>query len=100
MSQEQLDICFNRHRGASTSVAAHRSTPPEHRKKQRDDILNLLKQRGGLTCEETATILNFRYTACSARMSELQRDGLIIDSERRRPTQTGRPARVMVARNG
>ena len=95
-----LDITARKHKGSETSVAAFQGTAPEDRRKQRNKVLRFFKRnsRFGFTCEQISALLEIRYSAASARMSELQRDGLIEDSGERRPTSTGRPARVMRAR--
>ena len=99
MSQLNLDITARKHKGSETSVAAFQGTAPRHRAWQRDAVLSYIRKvKGGLTCEEVSYGLDIRYTAASARISELQRYGLIVDSGERRPTSTGRSARVMVAR--
>lgn len=94
-TQYELDITRNRHRGADTSVAAFESTPPKRRAKQREEVLKIIKELRGATCEEVSRALDVCYTAASARMSELKRDGLIQDSGKRRPTSHGKAARVM-----
>ena len=96
--QLELDVTRRKHKGSETSVKAFQGTAPQLRALQRDTVLSYIKVKGGLTCEEVSYGLSIRYTAASARMSELQRDGLIEDSGERRPTSTGRSARVMRAR--
>lgn len=91
------DITRNRHGGADTSEYAFTSTPAERRREQRRKIVALIKaRRGGFTSEEVSMILDIPYTAASARMSELKRDGEIKDGGERRLTTHGKPARVMV----
>ena len=91
------DVCEGNHGGADTSVQAHNRIRPT-KSKQRAVVLEFIRSRGiyGATSEEIHAQLDIRYTAASARMSELKRDKLIVDSGRRRKTSTGSPARVMV----
>ncbi len=91
------DHCEDRHRGSETSAAAFKSTSDSTRDKQRAKILSYLSWEGelGATTYEIHQYTGFPYTTCSARMSELRQEGEIHDSGRRRPTNTGRMARVM-----
>ncbi len=92
------DITKNRHRGADTSNVAFASTPAKARAKHRRIILDLVWAAGayGKTCYEIEVALRLRHQTASARVSELLKDGWIEDSGQRRPTDTGRPARVLI----
>lgn len=91
------DICAGRHKGAETSTEAFQSTPDSKRQRQRISVLNHIHDQGGsgATCEETSISLGIPYTACSARVSELLRDGAIHFTKARRKTTHGKPARVL-----
>lgn len=51
----------------------------------------------GRTADEVGELLELRPQSCSARVNELVRLGAVRDSGERRPTSSGRPARVLVA---
>ncbi|MEQ8844404.1 MAG: hypothetical protein RIB58_06070 [Phycisphaerales bacterium] len=51
----------------------------------------------GRTADEVGELLELRPQSCSARVNELVRLGVVRDSGERRPTSSGRPARVLVA---
>lgn len=51
---------------------------------------------GGATCDEVEQALAMIHQTASARILELAQVGRIIDTGRRRPTRTGRNARVYV----
>lgn len=89
------DICARKHGGAPTSREAFDSTPDEIRKEQAQRIYRLVRRRR-VTTEEASIALGMRYTTASARISELLADGFIIDCGERRPTKTGRSARLYV----
>ena len=92
------DICENRHGGADTSVEAFESTPESYREETRLRILKAINDHGGrgATADEIEIQLDLPAQTGSARMSELKRDGYIIDSGERRLTRRGKKARVMV----
>ncbi|MDR7037365.1 putative transcriptional regulator [Methylobacterium sp. BE186] len=48
----------------------------------------------GMTCDECEHVTGLRHQTCSARVRELVQLGLIKDSGARRPTRSGRNARV------
>ena len=92
------DICQRKHRGADTSVAAHRRS----RGKAKTDRASiyceiLLAKKAGMTCAEIEVRLKLTHQSASARISELSRMGLIRDSGQRRRTPSGCFARVYVA---
>jgi DNA polymerase len=51
---------------------------------------------GGMTCDEVEVDTGMRHQTVSARIRELQQRGRLVDSARRRPTRSGRPAIVWV----
>lgn len=95
----ERDVCENRHGGNSESMEAFVTTPATCRKKQRMAIQALAKQRGlrGITTDEVAQHFNATPNSVSGRLSELKRDGLLIETDRRRPTRLAKMARVLVA---
>lgn len=99
MSPQTSDICRNYHKGADTSVAAHTGTPVQHRITLREKVFCLLigSADTGLTCDEVEVILGRTHQTVSARITELVAEGRIRDSFRRRPTRSGRQARVYIA---
>ena len=52
----------------------------------------------GLTCDECEVITELVHQTCSARIRELVLDGFVYDSGRRRPTRSGRSARIYLSR--
>ena len=89
-----FDICKNYHRGADTSVAANTSIAGV-KGELRKQVYQLVKQSPcGITCEEIERALGMKHQTASARIAELRRDGFIVDTGRRQPTTSGRPARV------
>ncbi len=91
-----LDITESRHGGADTSTEAHKSTTDDRRKAQRRQILEFIRgtQDYGAISEEVQDALDIPHQTCSARISEMCRDGLIRYAEARRNTSRGKPARV------
>jgi hypothetical protein len=51
----------------------------------------------GATCYETEQATGMRHQTCSARFSDLKKDGIIIGTGRTRLTDTQSPAEVCVA---
>lgn len=84
---------------SDTSFAAAESVVPVvHR--LRSYVLQLVDAAGinGVTCDEVEVIGNLSHQTASARVNELVNNGSIVDSGARRPTRSGRMARVMVLR--
>lgn len=54
----------------------------------------LLDSTDGLTCDEIEVITGISHQTCSATITHASRRGLLIKSSLRRPTRTGRLARV------
>ena len=91
------DICQSNHGRADTSVAAYewvRDSLPAARQR----VFELIEaaEPFGLTCDQVEQLLQKPHQSVSARMTELKRDGHIVDSRKRRPTRTGSTARVYV----
>ena len=70
------DICANRHKGSSNSVAANEKISP-HKNKQRNEVLDIIKKDGPIHCELIYIKYGVRYPSASARISELKKMGLI-----------------------
>jgi len=70
------DICANFHGGNEQSVKANEKP---NKNAQRTKILALVRKCAatGITCEEAEVLTNLSHQSCSARISELKRDGLI-----------------------
>lgn len=67
--------------------------------KQRGKVFEYVARfADGRTCDEVQAALDMLPQSASARIYELRRLGLIIDSGRTRPTRTGRAAVVYIAR--
>lgn len=61
----------------------------------REQIHSFLKLCStGATCDSLEHVLGMRHQTCSARIRELVLNGSIKDSGERRPTRSGRNARV------
>jgi hypothetical protein len=93
------DVCSSRHRGSPTSEDANDELGPHAKAHLRELVLDVLRMRGtfGGTTEEVARHLNMQVHSISGRMSELKRDGLAIETDRRRKTRSGFSAAVCVA---
>ena len=72
--RERPDICAARHKGEEMSVAAN---PAESTKSERRGAILRLLRHGAFTCEEAEVHCAMSHQTCSARFSELKRDGLI-----------------------
>lgn len=85
--------------GSDTSKAAAESVAA-HAPILREQVLAQIAKRGavGATCDEIEVSLNGRHQTISARVRELAKDGLIVDSGKRRPTRSGRTASVYVVK--
>ena len=86
-----FDICAARHEGNAESAAANRRT---NKSRDRARILAHLRTVPDATCEEVEIALNMGHQTCSARFSELKRDGEILAVEERRATRSGCLARA------
>jgi hypothetical protein len=88
-----------RHDAPATSHAAARAIAPRA-PSQRDQVLYAIRQAGarGLTDDEGESALGIRPQSYTPRRGELAREGLIVDSGRRRRTSGGREAIVWIAR--
>jgi len=101
---EDDDITAGFHHGNPESTEAHASTSPEYKAKTRRKIYALAHAQGeyGITSDEAEQILGLSHQSCSARISELKREGSLIPkvckidpAKERRKTRSGRYARVL-----
>jgi predicted transcriptional regulator len=90
------DICFTHHGGNAESVSANLCTDKE---RDRARILSHLRSVGEATCDEVEIALNIKHQTCSARMSEMKRDGMIVPGQRKR-TSSGCWAQAWLATFG
>jgi predicted transcriptional regulator len=93
-----FDICARNHGGNEQSVEANKKA---HKHSVRLMILGMLDPRSlaskdGRTCDEIEDITGLPHQSCSARISELKRDGL-IKKVGTRPTRSGCQAAVYQA---
>lgn len=95
----ERDVCENRHGGNPESVEAFLSTPPDCRTRQRIAIHKFAKSKGsyGITTDEVAQELSVPPNSVSGRLSEMKRDGLLVETVHRRKTRMGKMARVLIA---
>ena len=84
-------------RGSDTSRDAAESMRPHVSAIERD-VLAFVKRAGamGTTCDEIEDRMKLAHQTASARLKGLADKGLIKDSGVRRPTRSGRAARVYV----
>ena len=97
----QPDITRHYHGNEPASVAANAKASPRRRQSMRDKILHRIAAAGahGMTCDEVEVAGGFSHQSCSARMSELKRDGQIKPSGTMRATRWGADGRVFVNRD-
>lgn len=88
------DICANNHRGNPLSLEAHASVDSAS---LRMAIWKHLQKVGAATCDQVERDLNLSHQTCSARFSELKRDGWIFPTGKTQPTRSGRAAMTFVA---
>ena len=89
------DVCRNRHGGADTSVEAFRKSDLTRARKL---VFGTIAESGarGITCEEIELKTGMKHQTASARITELRKMNLIVDTWIRRPTTSGCSARVYV----
>lgn len=82
----------------TSQVAAHRIAG--YAAKQRAEVFGVIVREGaeGATDAEIEAATGIRAQSVSPRRGELRALGLIVDSGKRRPTPSGRPAAVWVAK--
>ena len=85
------------HVHVDTSAAAMQ--PEDASRKAYEVYVWLDAQRAwGATCDEAEAALGWRHQTVSARFRELELKGLIVKTQRKRATRSGRAARVYVTR--
>jgi len=90
------DITANYHGGNPQSVQANKIAH-KGRVSARQQIMDLLcnpLSEAGLTCEELEVLSGLSHQTCSARLSELRREGKIKIVVGTRKTRSGSPAAV------
>jgi hypothetical protein len=85
------------HNGSDTSRDAARSMDPHAGNCRRAILDHIRAAPDGATCDEIEHALRMRHQNVSARLRELSLEDLVRDSGDRRPTRSGRRARVYVA---
>ena len=80
-----------------TSMDAAASLDPHWLQGKRRQVLLAVIAAGGLTCDEVEQQLNLRHQTAAARLWEIEGQLLVEKSDQRRPTRSGRTARVYVA---
>jgi len=91
------DICKNRHGGNPESVAAHDSLG-DVKTVQKYQVLQFVHAQAvrGATTEEVSVALGMPIQTASARMADLKAYGMLEATNERRPTMSGRSARVII----
>ncbi len=83
--KDSPDICARNHGGNELSKKANRQTT---KLVDRLIICGWIKTSGDATCDEVELALGMNHQTCSARFSELKRDGLIEPTVKRK-TRSG-----------
>jgi predicted ArsR family transcriptional regulator len=90
-----FDICASKHKGNPMSVRANKIAS-KGKATNRQSIMDQLEFIGPRTCQELEDSLKLSHQTCSARLSELRREGKIkIIGERK--TRSGSPSSVYQA---
>lgn len=97
---DAYDICAGRHRGNEESEMAFDGISPEREKLYRRVLRAIDREPHyqGLTCEEISIRTGIAYTTCSARLSEMKRDG-ILEKIGTRATRSGSKAAVLAPKS-
>ena len=88
------DICKNYHYGNPFSIMANEKIIGRKGAMKRK-IYDLINKSNGRTCDEIENMIAGKHQTVSARISELQRDGVIIAADKR-ATRSGCAAAVYV----
>jgi hypothetical protein len=105
MSGEQHRLDYDQYggrpphvRGSDTSREAADSVG-EGARQLRAVVFSRILHSGevGMTCDQVEEAMNGRHQTISARIRELVNEGRIIDTGERRPTRSGRQARIYIA---
>lgn len=82
------DVCANHHKGNGESIEAHKRTS---KARGRLRILQHLRTVKDSTCDEAEKRLGMSHQTCSARFSDLKREGKIEPTTKRK-TRSGSTA--------
>ncbi len=93
-TNNQHDICSNRHSANANSFIANLHVAGRKRT-QRERIYVSLVEQGPATCEELSLRLGMRYTSASARLAELKAARWVTPSGAEHETTGGEMASVM-----
>jgi hypothetical protein len=85
ITPDLFDICARNHGGNDCSKQANRVTSKSIDRKL---IVEYLKTVPSATCDEVEMALEMNHQTCSARFSELKREGIIVPTVKR-ATRTG-----------
>ena len=88
------DVCRNYHRGNEFSEMANRRL---NKKIIVGRIMDLIRNSGGLICEEIEDALGLKHQTASARISELKKQGKLIVIGKRK-TRSGCLAGVYICK--
>ena len=81
IQNELFDICWNRHRGNSQSIAANPTL--FNKRRDRAKVYEIIQTSTGITSKEIAKQMGRRLNCISGRSSELKHDGLVTIDGRR-----------------
>ncbi len=74
---DEYDICERLHKGNPESVAAN-TKASKHKRSNKRRIIKAVLLCGDCTCEELEGLLGLSHQTTSARLSDLKRDGAIL----------------------
>jgi len=77
-----------------TSIAALESLEPEVKAWREQQVLKYIETQGGATCWEIEIGLGLPHQSASSTITRLRKAGQLLDTGKRRPTNTGRMATV------
>lgn len=86
------DITANYHGGDEMSAAAFEATPAQARQRDRNRIAGALHEQAA-TCQQLEDRLGLSHESCSARISEMRKDGTVVEVGRA-VNRSGRSARL------
>jgi hypothetical protein len=105
-----VHACLGARRGVIAARAPYHGKPPAVRGSDtseaaadsvatgaallRERVYRVIAERDGATCDEVEAQIDGRHQTVSARVRELVQLGRIVDTGQRRPTRSGRAARV------
>ena len=77
-----------------TSRAALESLAPGKKSRREQKILEYINANGGATCCEVEEAIGLLHQSASSTITGLRKAGRLVDTGKRRPTNTGRAAIV------